>query len=257
MAASLHWALLAALALAPPPTQAPNGDEVRRLTFQSIREYNVRDFEGSLRDAKQAYALSGLPALLFNLGQCYRALGQWREAEFSYRGYLREKKDAPNRKEVLALIAQMVREQQQSVPQAPRTEASSLAARASPSAETQQQAEAAEPRPLPTPAAAAASGSPAPAAALTEETPPRRRLGPATWWLGGSGAAAVIAGTVLGVLAAGDGGSTKTGANGLLVHDVPAGRYVAGQYEGLSADILWPVGGALIVAAIVVGLAGH
>ncbi|HUB05911.1 MAG TPA: hypothetical protein VMB50_02870 [Myxococcales bacterium] len=90
-----------------------------------------------------------------------------------------------------------------------------------------------------------------PAAAVTEAPP--RRSHAAAWALGGSGAGAAIAGTVLGVLAAGSDGTTTAAR----AHDVSYGSYVTGQYEGLSADILWSVGGALVVAAIVVAFTGH
>jgi hypothetical protein len=237
----LIHALLLVATLAANPHGGGESDEAHRLTVLSIREYNAGDFEAALRDAKRAYELSGLTALLFNLGQCQRALGHWKEAEFAYKAYLREHKDARNRKDVLDLIADMEAKDKGAAPQPPIV----LPLPASPMTPP-----AAPPSPPPDQA------PPVPATAITEQAPAPHRVSPATWWLGGSGVAAVVAGSVLGVLANGnDGSATKTG--GLVNHDVTGPNYVTGQYEGLSADILWSVGGALVVAAVVVAFTSH
>ncbi len=81
--------------------------ELRALVRQSIREYDARDFSRALRDAKAAFEASGLPALLFNLGQCERALGAFAKAEFYYQGYLRRNPNARNRAVVRQLIAEV------------------------------------------------------------------------------------------------------------------------------------------------------
>ncbi len=125
---------LLALAIASGAAMPPQTAEVRRLARQSILEYNAGDFDLALRDAKRAYEMSGAPALLFNLGQCHRALGHWKEAEFFYRGYLREKKDVRNRREVLALIANM--EAKQAAPPPPSPTATARATRAPTSTRT-------------------------------------------------------------------------------------------------------------------------
>jgi len=85
--------------------------EAERLVKQSIVEYNVGDFEAALTDVTKAYKLRPAPALLFNIGQCHRGLHHWEKAEFFYRGYLREKPDAPNRDKVEALIEEMQQKQ--------------------------------------------------------------------------------------------------------------------------------------------------
>jgi tetratricopeptide (TPR) repeat protein len=223
--------LLLAFSLAASAAPAgANGDEIHQLTLQSMREYNASDFDAALRDAKRAYELSGLPGLLFNLGQCHRMLGHWKEAEFSYRRYLREKKDASNRAEVLALIEQVVAQEK---------------ATSTPT-----------PTPTPTPTATPTmvvveASPPVPSAAVTAE-PAHAGIPAATWWLGGSGAALAVGGGVLGVLANLN-GNNDSGIN----HGVTGPNYVTGQYEGLTADILWGVGGALVVAAIVVAFTSH
>ncbi len=223
--------LAVALVASDAPTEpGQKAAEAHRLTIQSIREYNAADFEAALRDAKQAYELSGLPAILFNLGQCHRMLGHWKEAEFSYRRYLREMKDPSNRDEVLRLIEQ-VKAQEQSAPMA--------------TAPTPTTTPTATPTTivLPTPVTEAA-----PAQAVAE-APAKGGLPAATWWLGGSGALLAVGGGVLGGLARAN-GNTDSGV-------VPGSNYAIGQYEGLTADILWGVGGALVVAAVIVAFTSH
>ncbi len=97
-------ALAAAGGRARPPEVSP---EIRALVTRSIREYDAGDFALAFRDAKVAFEASGLPALLFNLGQCERALGAFAKAEFYYQGYLRENPAAKNRAVVRRLIAEV------------------------------------------------------------------------------------------------------------------------------------------------------
>lgn len=66
---------------------------------------------GHFRDAKAAYEAAyhakALPGLLFNIGQCYRNLGDYASAVFVFRQYLQRQPDAPNKKAVRALIEQL------------------------------------------------------------------------------------------------------------------------------------------------------
>ena len=93
--------------------------EAEKLTRRSIVEYNVGDFRSVLDDITQAYKLDPRAGLLYNLAQCHRALEHWKEAEFFYRGYLREKPSAANRPAVLALIDEMAKRRAESVAAAP------------------------------------------------------------------------------------------------------------------------------------------
>jgi tetratricopeptide (TPR) repeat protein len=111
---------LLALALAAPPFAAavPASDEVKRLTQLSIREYEALEFDRALADAVKAFELSGAAGLLYNIGQCHRALAHWRQAELAFRNYLREKPDAPNRGVVLMLISEMQDKETEAPPKA-------------------------------------------------------------------------------------------------------------------------------------------
>ncbi|MHB8418070.1 MAG: tetratricopeptide repeat protein [Myxococcales bacterium] len=96
-------ALVAAALLAATPAQQ---DEARQLSRRSIVEYDAGDFEKALADITRAYELDPRPGLLYNLGQCHRALEHWKKAKFFFQGYLHQLPDAPNRKTVRRLIAE-------------------------------------------------------------------------------------------------------------------------------------------------------
>ncbi|HUB05864.1 MAG TPA: hypothetical protein VMB50_02625 [Myxococcales bacterium] len=92
--------LVVALGVAPQSAR-----EARELTRRSLMEYDTGDFDKSLADATRAFELDPLPAFLFNMAQCHRALHHWEQAEFLYHRYLGHVPKARNRKMVEALIA--------------------------------------------------------------------------------------------------------------------------------------------------------
>ncbi|MHB1844489.1 MAG: tetratricopeptide repeat protein [Deltaproteobacteria bacterium] len=96
---------LLALALAASPATS---QQARVLTHRSIVEYDAGDFEKALADQTRAYELDPLPALLYNLGQCHRALQHWDRAAFFYRRYLARAPQARNRPQVEQLLALVV-----------------------------------------------------------------------------------------------------------------------------------------------------
>jgi tetratricopeptide (TPR) repeat protein len=92
------------------------------LARRAMVEYDAGEFEKALQDATRAYEIDPRPELLFNLGQCHRALGHWKQAEFFYRGFLRQRPDAEARPKVEKLIAKMVDKQEEEAAAAPKTE---------------------------------------------------------------------------------------------------------------------------------------
>jgi tetratricopeptide (TPR) repeat protein len=131
--------------------------------------YDLAEYEGALREFKEAYRAVEDPAFLFNIAQCHRKLGHNQDAITFYRNYLRRAPQAANRAEVDRRIAELER-----APSAPPPE---------PPAGNPTPAEDAQVAPLvldlPAPAAATSPraeptlvASPAPAAA---ETPFYRR----------------------------------------------------------------------------------
>src|SRR5689334_18091434 len=64
-------------------------------------------FEDALAEYQKAFEEYPLPEFLFNIGQCHRNLGDYDEAIFSFRKYLRLKPDAENREATEELIAEL------------------------------------------------------------------------------------------------------------------------------------------------------
>jgi tetratricopeptide (TPR) repeat protein len=91
-------------------TQAADGvAKVRALYESGMAHYNLSEFDKALVDFKEGYRLKHDPAFLFNIGQCQRQLGDPAGAALTYRAYLRESPDAPNRAEVQKLVDAMDR----------------------------------------------------------------------------------------------------------------------------------------------------
>jgi tetratricopeptide (TPR) repeat protein len=174
-------AALALLMLGAPP---PETKDAQRLARRSTLEYDVGHFEEALRDITQAYYLDPRPAMLFNLGQCHRALEHWKEAEYDFRNYLHKLPNAPNRDTVLKLIEEMHQHQSQSPPR-PRPAAAQVIVQ--PPVQPPPLVEAARPQvvmeappPRKTTAAPAAAVNAVPANAVVKVSHPR----PLAWVLG-------------------------------------------------------------------------
>ena len=66
--------------------------------------YALGEFEEAANEFKEAYRLRDEPAILFNIAQAMRLLGQLKPAVFYYKQYLGRKVDAPNRADVESTI---------------------------------------------------------------------------------------------------------------------------------------------------------
>src|SRR5262249_54758701 len=82
----------AAADTAPPPA--------RRLSEPGEKLYAPPKFSHALDEYQKAFDAKPIPDFLFNIGQCYRNLGDYDSAIFSYRKYLTLAPDAPNRPQV-------------------------------------------------------------------------------------------------------------------------------------------------------------
>ena len=69
--------------------------------------YALTRFSQALDEYQQAFDAKPIPDFLFNIGQCYRNLGDYDAAIFSYRKYLKLAPDAPNRDKVEQLINEL------------------------------------------------------------------------------------------------------------------------------------------------------
>ncbi len=66
--------------------------------------YALTKFREALDEYQQAFDAKPIPDFLFNIGQCYRNLGDYDSAIFSYKKYLAATPDAANRAQVEQLI---------------------------------------------------------------------------------------------------------------------------------------------------------
>jgi tetratricopeptide (TPR) repeat protein len=69
--------------------------------------YTLTKFREALDEYQQAFDARPIPDFLFNIGQCYRNLGDYDAAIFSYKKYLAAEPDAPNRAQVEQLIVDL------------------------------------------------------------------------------------------------------------------------------------------------------
>jgi tetratricopeptide (TPR) repeat protein len=105
---------LAATAWAEPPVDRARARTAFR---EALRHYNLGEFDEARAGFKDAYRAYDDPSFLFDIGQCERQLGLKQEALNSYRAYLREAREAPNRLEVSRLVTALeaaLREEQSS-----------------------------------------------------------------------------------------------------------------------------------------------
>ncbi len=98
----LHVALLVGLLAGAARAEDPKRAKV--LYLEGMKRYNVGDYAEALKYFKDGYLAKSDPAFLFNMGQCQRQLGDVAAAARSYRAYLRERPDAPNRADVQHFI---------------------------------------------------------------------------------------------------------------------------------------------------------
>lgn len=106
--AGILLAVLVALGvlLGATPTRADDADtRAAKTHFQRGEKlFNLGKFDLALVEYEAAYDRKPLPGFLYNIAQCQRNLGNFKEAIFGYRNYLRQVPDADNREAVLALI---------------------------------------------------------------------------------------------------------------------------------------------------------
>jgi len=182
--AVLFVAALAARASVAGETAA--GDRPGRALFEQAEvKFNVGRFDEALADYQAAYDVEPLPAFLFNIGQCYRNLGDYERAQFFFQRYTMLDPHSANRPAADRLIAEMSRLAQE------RREANATAARAPTLASATA---------IPAPgASASASDRAAPLVGpVVQDTPPTpaRPIYRRPWfWVGVGGA--IVAGTAL------------------------------------------------------------
>jgi tetratricopeptide (TPR) repeat protein len=81
----------------------------RALFARAEAKFNVGRFDEALVDYQAAYDAEPLPAFLFNIGQCYRNMGNYERAQFFFRRYAALDPHSPNRPAAEQLIVEMDR----------------------------------------------------------------------------------------------------------------------------------------------------
>jgi tetratricopeptide (TPR) repeat protein len=113
------------VARAAPPSPAPTESQLadaKQHYAAASKLYDLAEYDGALREFKEAYRAVEDPAFLFNIAQCHRKLGHAQDAITFYKNYLRRAPRAANRSEVERLVAELERAQPKPAP-APADEA--------------------------------------------------------------------------------------------------------------------------------------
>jgi tetratricopeptide (TPR) repeat protein len=79
-------------------------DKAKALFAQANQHYSLGEFDQAMASYSLAYRLKPLPAFLFNIAQCHRKLGHYKDAVAMYQNYLVGVPDAPNKDVVDSLI---------------------------------------------------------------------------------------------------------------------------------------------------------
>ena len=112
MSRRAHLLLVAiAVGAAAPATAAGAGpDRPGRARFEMAEtKFNLGRFAEAAVDYQAAYEAEPLPAFLFNIGQCYRNVGDYERAQFYFRRYVELAPRSQNRPDAEHLIAEMER----------------------------------------------------------------------------------------------------------------------------------------------------
>jgi tetratricopeptide (TPR) repeat protein len=79
-------------------------DKAKALFAEANQHYSLGEFDQAMTSYSLAYRLKPLPAFLFNIAQCHRKLGHYKDAIAMYQNYLVGVPDAPNKEVVDSLI---------------------------------------------------------------------------------------------------------------------------------------------------------
>jgi tetratricopeptide (TPR) repeat protein len=106
---------------------AADGDPVqvaRSLYNEGLAEFDLGRFREALDRFERAYRVRSAPALLFNIAQCHRKLGELEEAATTYRSFLARDPNHPEAqraRELLHQIEETIEKNRQTVKAPPNT----------------------------------------------------------------------------------------------------------------------------------------
>jgi hypothetical protein len=86
---------------------ADNKEAAKQAYTEGKRQYDLGDYGAALEAFKRAYLNYEEPVFLFNIAQCYRAVGDRPSAVRTYRAFLRNWPKAPNREQVERIVSEL------------------------------------------------------------------------------------------------------------------------------------------------------
>jgi hypothetical protein len=88
-------------------TAEASPEEAAELYRKAETSYKLQKYEEALEDFQRSYELSKEPAILFNIGQCYRQLEQLEDARKSFQFFVRDAPEHPKRSSAEKLIKEI------------------------------------------------------------------------------------------------------------------------------------------------------
>lgn len=246
LSVSLSLALGPALALAAPAPSEPPPDgttdtgvseadkvQAEQLSAQAIGEFNGKNYDKAVELFEQAYDLDPQPNYLFNIGRVYEEAGNLESAVDFYARFVKQPGVDIDAREValerLRVLRAILEETKQPDPEVePEPEP--------------------EPEPQPEPEV-----EPVPDPGIEKDKRKRKAMRGAGFGLLGVGAGALIGGAVLGALAQSDNTRADEAASLADRQDLLG----SSKGKALGADIMFGVGGALLVTGVVLVVLGY
>lgn len=181
------------------------GEPARVLASEAQAEFYLGHYRIALKLFEQLFRIKQVPALLFNVAQCHRKLGEFAEAANTYRSFLlhaaRDSVEAKNAQELLGQVEAAIKQ-------------GDVATRSPPNEPMQATREEPAPKVLilaPPTTTAAPPVERAAMAVAAPPPPPRSHV--AAWTLGGAGAAALATGLFFGAKSSSAGSGLANGGH--------------------------------------------
>ncbi|HEX5060283.1 MAG TPA: tetratricopeptide repeat protein, partial [Kofleriaceae bacterium] len=94
------------------PARTANADDpatraARRHYERGEKLFALGKFDDALEEYQTAFDAKPLPGFLYNIGQCYRNLGDYDQAIFSFKKYLKLEPEASNKEAVERLVEEL------------------------------------------------------------------------------------------------------------------------------------------------------
>jgi tetratricopeptide (TPR) repeat protein len=89
------WSCLFATAEAQTKPKKLTAEQATKMSRTAEQHYKLQEYEQALELFKELYRQTNEATLLFNIGQCYRQLGQFEKALKSYQSFLQENPTSP------------------------------------------------------------------------------------------------------------------------------------------------------------------